>query len=68
MYSDLRGKLGWFNSPQAARDSLGNGVYIRCAHPDIEPPKGWHKPSGHLANDAIEKIPTMKDLINALAP
>ena len=63
---------GWFKDKQALRDAFAmvarDAIIIRCAHVNIEPPMGYHKPNGELANDAIERVPTMKDLINALSP
>jgi len=67
LYSDLRGNWGWFKNPADYRKSFPMaGVAIRCAHPDIEAPKGWHKPNGYLANDGIERIQTMRNLVAAL--
>jgi hypothetical protein len=62
---------GWFPDMNKFRASFfaklkPSDVIIRCAHTDIEPPKGWNKPNGNLACDAIERIPTMRSLIHAL--
>lgn len=59
--------IAWAKNPQHWREITGkSGNPLRCAHPDIAAPKGYHKPNGHLANDPIERIPTMRDLVNKL--
>lgn len=67
--TDMRWQ-GWFKNPHDLRKQFplahNNAFVVRFAHVGIEPPKGYHKPNGHLASNAIERIPTMKDLINAL--
>jgi len=67
-YSDFA-TPAWAKNPAHWRELTGKqGNPIRCAHTDFPAPKGYHKPNGHLANDPIERIPTMRDLINALSP
>lgn len=62
---------GWYPDMNKARVAFGSRAskgdsIIRFAHQGIKPPKGYHKPNGHLAHDAIERIPTMRTLIHAL--
>ena len=62
---------GFFSDMNKARVAFGSNCskgdsIIRFAHVGVKPPKGWHKPNGHLANDAIERIPTMRTLIHAV--
>lgn len=65
-YSDFVTVM-WAGSPEEWRKLTGKqGNPVRCAHVGIDCPPHYHKPNGHLANDAIEPIPTMRDLINAL--
>lgn len=67
-YSDFT-TPAWAKNPAHWRELTGiNKHPLRCAHSNWPAPEGWHKPNGHLANDAIEKTPTVKDLINALTP
>ena len=57
LYSDFCGAMGWF--PTAAKFRAahpGAHLAIRCAHEDIQPPAGYHKPHGHLAFNAAEPI------------
>ncbi len=68
LYSDFI-TAAWAKDPQHWRKITGNaeGVRpVRCAHCAFPLPKGYHEPNGTLANDAIERIPTMRDLVNSL--
>jgi hypothetical protein len=68
LYSDFT-TAKWAKNPQHWRELTGkSGNPLRCAHQGVDCPPHYHKPNGHLANDAIERMPTMKDLINALTP
>lgn len=67
LYSDLSNALAWAKDAAEFRTlTRTNGYAVRVAHVGIAAPDHYHKPSGHLANDAIEKIPTMRDFIHAL--
>ena len=56
--------IGWFPDMNRFRQHFStklqpNDVIIRVAHVGVEPPKGWHKPNGHLAHNPIEMLPTL---------
>lgn len=69
LYDNLQCVLAWAATPGEARRLTGvGGTFIRVAHLDVPTPPHYHKPNGHLACDAIEKQPTMRDLIHALTP
>lgn len=66
LYSDFTAAV-WAKNPEHWRKITGRtGNPVRCAHCAFPLPKGYHEPNGTLANDAIERIPTMRDLVNAL--
>lgn len=68
-YWDMDETADWAKNPldfRTKNPDCNKAHCIRASHMNVSPPKGWHKPNGYLACDAIEKIPTMKDLINAL--
>ena len=69
LYWDMKSCLVWASGMNNAKQLVGDSRrnFIRVAHKDIDPPKGYRKPYGHLAFDAIERIPTMRDLIHALS-
>ena len=67
LYSDFNGGVEWAASPDDWRKRTGRkGNPLRCAHIGFAVPKGYRKAGGELANDAVERVLTMKDLIAAL--
>lgn len=58
LYSGLTNpKQAWAKDPHHFRQIVGESKYaIRVAHAGVACPANYHKPNGHLANDAIERI------------
>jgi hypothetical protein len=68
-YSDLCGCHGWFADAVEFRKRFPRSSYtMRCAHVGIAPPPHYRKGSGELANDPVERIPTVRDFIHGLTP
>ena len=59
--------FGWFANPEQFHKVYPrNGVTPIRVCADVEPPAGYRRTGKGLANDPVERIPKMKDLVKEL--
>lgn len=66
-YTDFAGTFGWYaNAREWHKANPQAGSPVRICAQGVEPPPGYRK-TGPLANHPAERIPTMRDFVEALS-